>query len=100
MAARKEDDRPEGYTTAEFRKGMAEVFEAARYRDAIIDVSHHGKPWVSVMSPQNADYIKKIRDIGEVEAGEVKAVVNSLKSPIRIHELFLRISDARRGKNT
>ena len=85
----------EGYSTAKFRKYMTEAFEAARYRDAIVEVSHHGKPWVSIMSPQNADYIRKIREVGSVNPCEVSAIANSLKSPIGLDELFLRICQAR-----
>jgi len=98
MTADRENGLSQGCTTAEFRKYMAQVFETARYRDAIVDVSHHGKPWVSIMSPQNADYLKKIREIGAVEVAEVNAVVNSLDSPIGVDELVSRISDARRQK--
>ncbi len=96
MAISREERRSLGYTTAEFRKDMAEVFEAARYNDAIVDVTHHGKPWVSIMSAQNADYVRKMRDIGEVEIGEVAAIVSTLSSPIGVDELVLRISEARR----
>lgn len=55
MTAGKEVDRSNGYTTAGFRKEMSEIFAAARFGDEIIDVSHHGKPWVSIISPQKAE---------------------------------------------
>jgi hypothetical protein len=90
-----ETGRPREYTTAEFRKDMAEVFETARFRDEIVDVSHHGKPWVSIMSPQSAEFIRKVRAIGSVEASEVSAIVSSLELPIGVEELIFRISDAR-----
>ncbi|MEM7043055.1 MAG: hypothetical protein AAF543_09620 [Pseudomonadota bacterium] len=88
----------EGYTTAEFRKSIAEAFEAARFSDKIVEVSHHGKPWVSIISPENAEYVRKIRQIGKIEAREVKAVVDNLDSPIEFGELFLRIEEARKRR--
>ncbi len=98
MAINKDDSGAAAYTTAEFRKDMAEIFAAARYSDAIVDVSHHGKPWVSIMSSENAESLRTLRDVGDVELDEVTAIVSSLRSPIKIDELAARIREARKQK--
>lgn len=85
----------EGYTTADFRRSMTDVFEAARYQDAIVNVSHHGKPWVSVVSSQAAQHIQRIREIGNIEPDELKKAVSSLGSAISIEDLALRIARRR-----
>jgi len=100
MGVVKESIGVQEYTTAAFRKDMAEVFAAARFQDAIVDVSHHGKPWVSIMSPRNAEALKKIRDLGKVEVAEVAAALHLLDSPISFDELALLISDARARGNS
>jgi hypothetical protein len=99
MAADKGDGRSNGYTTAGFRKDMAELFAAARFGDEIIDVSHHGKPWVSIMSPQKAEYVRQLQDIGVVNAEEVKEIASSLDSPIGIAELVSRLGRAKARKS-
>ncbi len=70
------------YTTAEFRKRMADAFEIARYGDdgTGVSVVRHGKPWVSVVSPKDGDFIKQIHGIGDVTVAELKSVVSSLSA--------------------
>jgi hypothetical protein len=97
MQATKDNRLSHEYTTAGFRRNMTDVFEAARYRDAVINVSHHGKPWVSVVSPEIANHILTMRELGDIEPGEIKAAVSSLESPIGIEELVLRILQRRTG---
>ena len=94
MSATK-DDRSPAVTTAGFRRNMTDVFAAARYRDAVVNVSHHGKPWVSVVSTESAKQLQSIRALGGVEAAEISAAVSSLESPIEIEELVLCIAQRR-----
>jgi hypothetical protein len=91
--------RSRGYTTAKFRKDMAEIFASARFGDEIVDVSHHGKPWVSIMSPQSAEYVRQARKLGHVDADDIRELANSLKSPIGLEELVSRLNLAKIRKS-
>lgn len=79
------------YTTVEFRKSIAEIFESARFKNEIVDVSHHGKPWVSIVSPENAAYIRRMHEVGNIEAHEFHEVVRTMDSSVSPEGLLRQI---------
>jgi len=90
---------PNRYSTADFRKNMTEVFESARFRNAVVDVSHHGKPWVSVISSEDAERIRRIRELGPIEAKEIGGLIDSMNAPIEIDELLFRLGETRKQRD-
>lgn len=83
------------YTTAEFRKSMATAFETARYQDSIVRVNHHGRPWVAIVSPENAASISRLNSVGKLGKQELGKVIESLESEVEVNELLDRISALR-----
>lgn len=88
----------EEYTTAEFRRSMATAFEAARYQDKIVRVNHHGKPWVSIISPEHADSLSRLNAFGRLEKRELGEILDTIEGDVGIEELVDKVAAMRLAK--
>ncbi len=69
----------EEYSTAEFRTHMADAFEKARHdSEKIVCVKHHGKPWVSIVSPAEGETVQRVRSTGDITVAELRAAMKSV----------------------
>ncbi|MCH8196555.1 MAG: hypothetical protein IH904_00595 [Proteobacteria bacterium] len=87
------------YTTAEFRRDMATVFENVHFRDTVVHVNRHGRRWVSIVSPEEGNFVRKIRDFGEIRMDELQEAISTEDTAVSIDELFDRVHKIRE-KNT
>jgi hypothetical protein len=86
------------YSTADFRRSMTGAFETARYRDGVVNIRHHGKHWVSIVSPEHAERIDKSNAIGKIDIDELKSAIALVNEPIGIDEFIQRIESVRASK--
>lgn len=86
------------YTTAEFRRLMAEAFQAVRMQDAVVQIKHHGRHWVSIVSPENASTISLVNSLGSVKKAELGRVLESFGEELRLEELIQKLTGHRNSE--
>jgi len=87
------------YTTAEFRRSMAEAFETARFQDTVVQIMHHGRPWVSIVSPESASTISRLNSIGRIRKSDLGRVLETFEEDLGLDELIDRLSGHRTSES-
>ena len=50
------------FSTAEFRQNLREVLGRVHYGNEIAHITNHGKPFATVISPEDADLLRAIKE--------------------------------------
>jgi hypothetical protein len=59
------EDDADGFSTVEIRKNLKEAFGRAHFQNDVVRVSHHGKPYVAVVSDADAKIVEAAKPFGD-----------------------------------
>ena len=78
---------------------MAEAFETVRYQDAVVQVKHHGRPWVSIVSPENANTLSRLSALGRINKSELGKILDTFEDDLGLDELIDKLSGSRKSED-